>query len=309
MGVTPMSPCPASRVRRAAGAGAPGPGWPGAACAEVLLGLGAQVTVAGPHRTVGDDRRAAPRPARRVVHRRRADRRRCSTGDRRRGRLAGLRPAHPAGPAAARAPGSTSTPSRSWPGGCAARTRRAWLAVTGTNGKTTTTTMLAAILRAAGLRTARAGQHRRAAGRTPSASRRTTCSPSSCPASSCTGRRRWPRRPAALLNLADDHLEWHGELRRVRRRPRRRSGAGAAGSPSATSTTRGWRRLLARPRRRAGDAARVPQPGGRGRRWAARARPVRRGRTVRSSTDAFGRPAPVELAPGRRGPAGRARTT
>src|SRR6185369_12946816 len=33
----------------------------------------------------------------------------------------------------------------------------AWLGITGTNGKTTTTTMLAAILRAAGLRTAALG--------------------------------------------------------------------------------------------------------------------------------------------------------
>src|SRR6266540_1463946 len=46
----------------------------------------------------------------------------------------------------------------------------AWLAVTGTNGKTTTVTMLASILRAAGLRS------------------------------------------AALLNLADDHLDWHGDF-------------------------------------------------------------------------------------------------
>src|SRR6266511_2732969 len=46
----------------------------------------------------------------------------------------------------------------------------AWLAVTGTNGKTTTVTMLASILRAAGLRS------------------------------------------AALGNLADDHLDWHGDF-------------------------------------------------------------------------------------------------
>ena len=47
----------------------------------------------------------------------------------------------------------------SWPGGCARRAQP-WLGVTGTNGKTTTVLMLAAILGAAGHRAVAAGQRR-----------------------------------------------------------------------------------------------------------------------------------------------------
>ncbi len=72
----------------------------------------------------------------------------------------------------------------------------------------------------------------------------TTCSPSRCRASSCTSRR--PIRPlaGALLNLAPDHLDWHGSLEdyaaakaarvvrrrrgRQRRRPARRTLLGTA---------------------------------------------------------------------------------
>jgi UDP-N-acetylmuramoylalanine--D-glutamate ligase len=82
----------------------------------------------------------------------------------------------------------------------------AWLAITGTNGKTTTTTMLAAILAAAGLRTAALGNIGE-------------------PLVEATGydvlavelssfQLHWSSTLApqagALLNLADDHLEWHG---------------------------------------------------------------------------------------------------
>jgi UDP-N-acetylmuramoylalanine--D-glutamate ligase len=82
----------------------------------------------------------------------------------------------------------------------------AWLGITGTNGKTTTTTMLAAILRASGYRTAALGNIGE-------------------PLVHATGydviavelssfQLYWSRDLAvpagALLNLADDHLEWHG---------------------------------------------------------------------------------------------------
>jgi UDP-N-acetylmuramoylalanine--D-glutamate ligase len=81
-----------------------------------------------------------------------------------------------------------------------------WLGITGTNGKTTTTTMLAAILAAAGLRTAALGNVGE-------------------PLVEATGydvlavelssfQLYWSRQLAphagALLNLAEDHLEWHG---------------------------------------------------------------------------------------------------
>jgi UDP-N-acetylmuramoylalanine--D-glutamate ligase len=83
-----------------------------------------------------------------------------------------------------------------------------WLAVTGTNGKTTTTTMLAAILAAAGYRTAALGNIGE-------------------PLVEATGydviavelssfQLHWSSTLAplggALLNLADDHLEWHGDF-------------------------------------------------------------------------------------------------
>jgi UDP-N-acetylmuramoylalanine--D-glutamate ligase len=83
-----------------------------------------------------------------------------------------------------------------------------WLAVTGTNGKTTTVTMLAAILRAAGLRAAAVGNIGE-------------------PLVDLTGydvlavelssqQLHWSRSLApaagALLNLAPDHLEWHGSF-------------------------------------------------------------------------------------------------
>jgi UDP-N-acetylmuramoylalanine--D-glutamate ligase len=83
-----------------------------------------------------------------------------------------------------------------------------WLAVTGTNGKTTTTTMLAAMLAAAGLRTAALGNIGE-------------------PLVDATGyevlavelssfQLHWSRdlapQAGALLNLADDHLDWHGDF-------------------------------------------------------------------------------------------------
>jgi UDP-N-acetylmuramoylalanine--D-glutamate ligase len=83
-----------------------------------------------------------------------------------------------------------------------------WLGITGTNGKTTTTTMLASILSAAGLRTAALGNIGE-------------------PLVEATGydvlavelssfQLHWSRdlapRVGALLNLADDHLDWHGSF-------------------------------------------------------------------------------------------------
>lgn len=86
----------------------------------------------------------------------------------------------------------------------------AWLAVTGTNGKTTTVTMLAAILRAAGLRTdplgnigvalVDAGTSRYDVLAVELSSFQLHWSSTLAP------------QAGALLNLADDHLEWHGDF-------------------------------------------------------------------------------------------------
>jgi UDP-N-acetylmuramoylalanine--D-glutamate ligase len=85
-----------------------------------------------------------------------------------------------------------------------------WLAVTGTNGKTTTTTMLASILRAAGQRTAALGNIGEPlvdAALDPQRYDVLAVELSSF-------QLHWSQTLAppvgALLNLADDHLEWHG---------------------------------------------------------------------------------------------------
>ncbi|HZN17865.1 MAG TPA: UDP-N-acetylmuramoyl-L-alanine--D-glutamate ligase [Micromonosporaceae bacterium] len=86
----------------------------------------------------------------------------------------------------------------------------AWLAVTGTNGKTTTVTMLAAILRAAGLRTGALGNIGVALVDTGAAGYDVLAVELS------SFQLHWSSTLApqggALLNLADDHLEWHGDF-------------------------------------------------------------------------------------------------
>ncbi|EUA44142.1 mur ligase middle domain protein [Mycobacterium xenopi 3993] len=72
---------------------------------------------------------------------------------------------------------------------------RRWLVVTGTNGKTTTTSMLHAMLTTAGLNARLCGNIGNplldALAEPP------TCWPWNCPVSSCTGRRRCDLRPAS----------------------------------------------------------------------------------------------------------------
>ncbi|HET8659290.1 MAG TPA: UDP-N-acetylmuramoyl-L-alanine--D-glutamate ligase [Micromonosporaceae bacterium] len=86
----------------------------------------------------------------------------------------------------------------------------AWLAVTGTNGKTTTVTMLAAILRAAGLRTDALGNIGVALVDADAAGYDVLAVELS------SFQLHWSSTLApqvgALLNLADDHLEWHGDF-------------------------------------------------------------------------------------------------
>jgi len=84
-----------------------------------------------------------------------------------------------------------------------------WLGVTGTNGKTTTTTMLASILAAAGHRTAALGNIG-----VPLVDAQTGYDVLAVELSSF--QLHWSSRMAphggALLNLADDHLDWHGSF-------------------------------------------------------------------------------------------------
>ncbi|NUT07794.1 MAG: UDP-N-acetylmuramoyl-L-alanine--D-glutamate ligase [Hamadaea sp.] len=84
-----------------------------------------------------------------------------------------------------------------------------WLALTGTNGKTTTVTMLEAILRAAGHRTGAFGNIGEPLVELPDGLDVLAVELSSF-------QLHWSSRLApeagAILNLADDHLEWHGDF-------------------------------------------------------------------------------------------------
>jgi len=87
-----------------------------------------------------------------------------------------------------------------------------WLAITGTNGKTTATTMLVAILRAAGLRTAALGN----IGEPLVFAALGAATYDVLAVELSSQQLHWSSTLApeggALLNLADDHLEWHGTV-------------------------------------------------------------------------------------------------
>jgi UDP-N-acetylmuramoylalanine--D-glutamate ligase len=205
-----------------------GAGIAGAACADVLLALGAAVTVVDRR---DSDRLAelAGKGARAVV----TDEPPADLLDGASDLVVspGIRPSHPLALAGVErgldvysepelawriavprpAPVATAEPARlaslAEPGGPIP-----WLAITGTNGKTTTTTMLAAILAAAGLRTealGNIGEPLVYAVREPDrydvlavelSSQQLHWSSTMAP------------RGGALLNLADDHLDWHGSF-------------------------------------------------------------------------------------------------
>ncbi len=84
-----------------------------------------------------------------------------------------------------------------------------WLAITGTNGKTTTTTMLASMLKAAGLRTAALGNIG-----LPLVDAESGFDVIAVELSSF--QLHWSSTLApqagAILNFADDHLDWHGDF-------------------------------------------------------------------------------------------------
>ncbi|MEU6861353.1 UDP-N-acetylmuramoyl-L-alanine--D-glutamate ligase [Glycomyces sp. NPDC046736] len=176
----------------------------GAACAEVLLDRGAAVTVYD--REDSDRLRAlAARGAARVVSD--AFDPALLDGVEQVILSPGFPPHHPIAAAAREAGIETfSEPELAWRlrGPDAAR----WLAVTGTNGKTTTTTMLAAMLAAAGLRTA-------ALGNIGVPLVHAANGPYDVIAVELSSYQlHWSAELAptagAVLNLAPDHLDWHG---------------------------------------------------------------------------------------------------
>jgi UDP-N-acetylmuramoylalanine--D-glutamate ligase len=92
-----------------------------------------------------------------------------------------------------------------------------WLAVTGTNGKTTTTQMLASILRAAGLRTAAVGNIGTPIVDVVLAGADASGEPYDVLAVELSSYQlHWAPslrvHSAAVLNLAPDHLDWHGSM-------------------------------------------------------------------------------------------------
>jgi UDP-N-acetylmuramoylalanine--D-glutamate ligase len=177
----------------------------GTACAEVLLDRGAAVTVYD--RDDSERLRALAARGARTAH-----------GDFDPALLDGIEqvllspgfaPHHPIA-AAARAAGieTYSEPELAW------RLRESgaaiWLAVTGTNGKTTTTTMLAAMLKAGGLRTA-------ALGNIGVPLVQAANGPYDAIAVELSSYQlHWSSQLAptagVVLNLAPDHLDWHGSF-------------------------------------------------------------------------------------------------
>jgi UDP-N-acetylmuramoylalanine--D-glutamate ligase len=180
-----------------------GAGVSGLAAAAALVELGARVTVTDarpaaltdlpPGAEAGDDPDAVPAGTALVVT------------------SPGRRPDHPlvAVAAAAGVP-LVGEPELAWWLGQAERRPPVWLVVTGTNGKTTTTGMLAAILRAGGrdavacgnigypvVEAVRAGHEVLAV---ELSSFQLHWSPSIRPLAGC------------VLNVADDHLDWHGSF-------------------------------------------------------------------------------------------------
>jgi UDP-N-acetylmuramoylalanine--D-glutamate ligase len=85
-----------------------------------------------------------------------------------------------------------------------------WLGITGTNGKTTTTTMLAAILAAGGLRTAALGNIGEPLVHAALAPNRFDALAVELSSVQLHWSQSMAPSVGALLNLADDHLEWHG---------------------------------------------------------------------------------------------------
>lgn len=180
----------------------------GAACARVLLELGAQVTVVDKADSA-QARELAGAGARVVIGEELADAGWAGVTD-----LIvspGFPPYHQLVLEAERRGLEVySEPELAWRlrGPAGSHARPVWLAITGTNGKTTATTMLAAILRAAGLRTDALGNigvplvdvpaDRYDALAVELSSQQLHWSSTLAP---------WA---GAVLNLADDHLDWHG---------------------------------------------------------------------------------------------------
>ena len=290
-----------------------GAGVAGAACARVLLGLGRR----------GDRGRPGPRALTRRARRRPgADGRASATSRPPTCSPAvdevvvspGLRAAHAAGAGRVGRRAARLLASRSWPGGCAARTRRP-------GSRSPAPTARPPPPRCSPRSCARPGLRTAALGNIGEPLVDAVLQPDRFDVLAVelsSFQLHWSSTLApqagALLNLADDHLDWHGTFdayAEAKTAIWRAAGAGT-GSRSATSTTP---RVAARSRARAGAPGRG-HPGRAerraargGRRHAGRPRLRRRAGRRWPRRPASGRPAPhnVEQRPARRGPGPRVR--
>lgn len=89
---------------------------------------------------------------------------------------------------------------------------RTWLAVTGTNGKTTTTSMLDAVLRADGRRSLAVGNIGTPPGEALLAEPRVDVLAAEVSSFQLHWSPRFAPDAGCVLNLADDHLDWHGSF-------------------------------------------------------------------------------------------------
>ena len=183
-----------------------GAGISGRAAAAALVELGARVTV-----TDASPAALADLPAGAVAGRVSGAGEELPAGTRLVVTGPGRRPDHPlvAAAAAAGVP-VVGEPELAWWIGAELPEPPTWLVVTGTNGKTTTTGMLEAVLRAAGLDAVACGNIGYPVVDAVRAGRRVLAvelssfqlhwSPSVVPAAGC------------VLNVAEDHLDWHGSM-------------------------------------------------------------------------------------------------
>ena len=238
--VPSTTPSAAPRTGPGSARSSPGFGVSGFAAADNLTFLGARVTA------LGRVRRRRPRRSGRACWRPSAPpsgsagRHRGPARRRRRGgHLAGLAPGAPLlAQAAARGVPVWGEVELAW------RLRdperpAPWLAITGTNGKTTTVQMLEAMLRAAGLRTVAAGNVGLPiveAVMDPDPYDVLAVELSSFQLHYTSSMR---RDSAAVLNVAEDHLDWYdSDLARLRRRQGPDLPAASSGPASTTSPTR-----------------------------------------------------------------------